>query len=935
VPQIEEVQFVWWGPFRPDTIPMAVDGINVATGPNGAGKTAFLDAIKLLLGTDHLKAKPNEYIYVSGTSTDPGDNGDGEPAHRAKRALLRAVFANPDRGRGLGRVFSDAGRGCESAAYVTAICEVTRDKRRYVLVPGRIAWGSPGRDVDDDISRLQTIPNSHWLGPGKWQGLMERAGISRSLVQLMSMGQGETDKAIHGTPEALLRRALELTGRQEIIDSFRETKKGLQSARVAHTQAIERFVGEERGLALLETKVERHLEYREDRRRAQRIEQLELPVASHRAASAHLVKVRGEREGTARNVETLRASVAALDEQIPNLEQRLRAHDGQTAGLRDHAEAARQRLRAAASVHGALDHEHRQVISALHTAATHDDGVLDDDLIDMAQQQADAAVAHAQRIRDDIDTNQHEVDELAAGRPVLPDGLDAFRHLLAERGIAAELIAEQLDADQTTAAEAALHDGVWTLVVASSDFDTAIALAVEHGHRLPVAMAGDGRPSGALAGARGVPAAGAYLEEISLPIDQTPGVRGDGLVHGRHWAAWRRPERPILGEQARRAALEAAEARLAGLRAQLPDAERARHDARERVAALRAGLMAARRLPALDEELVAAAAEQERADADVRALEAQLSGHSETRGRLDSELTTMRVRHKTDSEQLRQSIGRLATYEQQVAEAETAIEPLTDEQQAVEDVPSEDALQLELDRLRRNLDDDVRYPPELRSELILAERDAHAQRVEEIGGLLKGRERDLRAVLEEVERARERYTQHIRQVIDLVGQRFRALCDRAGMEGNLQLVPSAEIEGEMGLDLKVAHVRGERMLSSRHPHHSGGQRVKIAILLLLASMGVEGATDLLIMDEHSAHLDSRNIDHVAELMNQLKGQVQFILAMPSHAEALRLSWCDHQLAFYLRASQELFAPPIKLLTRLPDDGDAKYLHRMGQLPLAN
>jgi alpha-D-ribose 1-methylphosphonate 5-triphosphate synthase subunit PhnL len=100
-------------------------------------------------------------------------------------------------------------------------------------------------------------------------------------------------------------------------------------------------------------------------------------------------------------------------------------------------------------------------------------------------------------------------------------------------------------------------------------------------------------------------------------------------------------------------------------------------------------------------------------------------------------------------------------------------------------------------------------------------------------------------------------------------------------------------------------------------------------------MGVEGATDLLIMDEHSAHLDSRNIDHVAELMNQLKDQVQFILAMPSHAEALRLSWCDHQLAFYLRSSDDLYAPPIRLLTRMPDDGDAKYLQHMGQLPLAD
>jgi chromosome segregation ATPase len=476
---------------------------------------------------------------------------------------------------------------------------------------------------------------------------------------------------------------------------------------------------------------------------------------------------------------------------------------------------------------------------------------------------------------------------------------------------------------------------VWTLVVMPADFDAAVALAVERGHRLPLARAGRGHPAGALAGARGLPDAGAYLEEISVPVDETPGVRADGLVRGRHWAGWRRPAQPILGEQARRDALHVAQARLEALRGAASAAERARDAARECAETLRAGLAAAGRLPALGDELAGAAAACDAASSAVRDLEAQLSGHGETRGRLDAELRGLETRRDAASNQLEQSVRRLGTYDQQVRDAESAIEPLTLEQQALEDVPSEEALQRELDRWRESLDDELRYPPEVRSEMILVEREDHFHRVEEIRGLLEGRERDLRDVGEEVERARERYTQHIRQVIALIGQRFRHLCDRAGMEGQLQLVPSAEIEGELGLELKVAHVRGERMLASRHPHHSGGQRVKMAILLLLASMGVEGATDLLIMDEHSAHLDSRNIDHVAELMNQLKDQVQFILAMPSHAEALRLSWCDHQLAFYLRSSDDLYAPPIRLLTRMPDDGDAKYLQHMGQLPLAD
>jgi hypothetical protein len=316
MPQTEEVQFVWWGPFRPDTIPLAVDGINVATGPNGAGKTAFLDGIKLLLGTDQLKAKATEYIYVSGAAAEADGetgNGDREPAHRAQRAVLRAVFANPDRGGGQGRVFSDAGRGCESAEYVTAICEVTRDKRSYLLLPGRIAWGEDGHSIEDDLERLRATPATRWYGARNWQGLMQRAGISRSLVQLMSMGQGETDKAIHGTPEQLLRRALELTGRQEIIDNFRETKKGLAAARAAHQQASERFQGEQQRLEILEARVQRHQEYCEAVERARRIEQLELPVARHRAAAGNLERLSGERAGMARAVTELHASVAALD----------------------------------------------------------------------------------------------------------------------------------------------------------------------------------------------------------------------------------------------------------------------------------------------------------------------------------------------------------------------------------------------------------------------------------------------------------------------------------------------------------------------------------------------------------------------------------------------------------------------------------------------
>lgn len=928
MPQIEEVQFVWWGPFRPDTVPLAVDGINVATGPNGAGKTAFLDGMKLLLGTEQLKAKPVDYIYVSGS------DDEGEPTNRAQRALLRAVFANPERSGGQGRLFADAGRGCERAGYVTAICEVTRDRRRYVLVPGRVVWGGKGRKLEDDLERLSKIPARHWLGPRQWQGLMARAGITRSLVQLMSMPQGETDKAIHGTPEELLRRALELTGRQKILDDFRDTKKALAKARGLHREASERFAGEQQLLEALSGRVQRHEEYVEARARVARVEGLELPVALHRATAARLATVAGEREGTASSVEALRASVAQLGREIPELEELLGNHDGATAGLRERVGAARKRLQEASECQGALKRDHEQLAAAATAAAREHGGHLDAELVAAAELEADVAAAAAQRLREEIAGTEREVDELAAGRPVLPPGLRQFRALLAERGVAAELVAERLDANDPALAQAALHEGVWALIVDPAHFEEAVALAIEHGHRLPIARAGEGSPAGALTGAAGFPEAGAYLAELSLPVDEVPGVSAEGLVRGRKWAAWRRPERPVLGEEARRTALTVAEERLAEQREALTGLDAAREAARRRAGVLRDGLRAGEQMAALDAELTEASAKQEEATEAMTVLEAELAEHGETRGRLDAELGKLHERRAADETQLIQSERRLETYDRQVAELEAALIPLTPEQEVLDEVASEDALQFEAERLRRQLDDEVRYPAEVRSEMIVVEHEDQGRRVAEIAELLEGRERDLEEVSVEVERARQRYAEHIRQVIGIVSSRFRELCERAGMEGSLQLVPSGDIEGEMGLEMRVAHVRGERLLPARHPHHSGGQRVKMAILLLLASMGVEGATDLLIMDEHSAHLDSRNIDHVAELMNSLKSQVQFILAMPSHGEALRLSWCDHQLSFYQRSNGELYAPPVRLLTRLPDEGEVKYTERMGQLPVA-
>jgi hypothetical protein len=55
---------------------------------------------------------------------------------------------------------------------------------------------------------------------------------------------------------------------------------------------------------------------------------------------------------------------------------------------------------------------------------------------------------------------------------------------------------------------------------------------------------------------------------------------------------------------------------------------------------------------------------------------------------------------------------------------------------------------------------------------------------------------------------------------------------------------------------------------------------------------------------------------VAALMHALADRVQFVLATPTNAESLRLSWCDLQLAFLPRDPGRAYSPPIRLLSRL-------------------
>src|SRR6266508_1290970 len=338
MPRLEEVQFVHWGCLRPDPVPLLTDGINVATGPNGSGKTCFLDGIKVLLGITSfaLGRSSTKYIFDGG----PG----GVPA---ERALLKGTFANPllpERGE---RMFA-AVPGCEDVPRVSVVCLVTTQGRRYRVLPGRMRWGFE-RPLDDDLdSFMEANPSSDWVGPRRYEELLERVGVTRALREVLAIPQGAIDRIVEERPTGLLKNLLELTGEGAVLEAVHAGRESTERARAAYVAAIEQDRAEQEKLVELQTRAARYLEWAGLRDRLVVLEELARPAADYRDLQARVEQVGARREAKRREIAADQGMLGGLAEEVPRLQARVQ-------GLIEEADALVARLGEAAEERERLD----------------------------------------------------------------------------------------------------------------------------------------------------------------------------------------------------------------------------------------------------------------------------------------------------------------------------------------------------------------------------------------------------------------------------------------------------------------------------------------------------------------------------------------------------------------------------------------------------
>lgn len=936
MPQIEEAQFVNWGSMRPDVIPLAAPGITIAVGPNGSGKTCWLDGLKVILGVaDFSKRRtPASYIFNGGPSNIPAD-----------QAWLRATFANPVQPGQRHRVFAVAGNGCEDAEHVTVICRVQGDKRKYLVLPGHVTWGRE-RPIDADLDDLVRIPDNRWLGPQKYDYLLDRAGVSKALRGVLSLPQGETDRLVTETRSGLMRRLLELTGRQGTLDEFRVARAKYGEARTLHREARQHFEQKKLGLEQLQFKLRQYREWEALRGKLQTIDGFLLPAARHFAAAEELEAATGKFSSKQEDVAALKIALAE-DRKVAN------ARKAEIAGLeREHKELGEQeKLLSAAATEtavqlGKIDEQARQAWREFD-AAWAAVGRANQQEVMATVESAEIALSACLRARHaaevEIITLQEDLERLLAGGSAAPAVVRAFHDQLRESGIEAIVLGDMLagtagDATGAAHAQAALGDAIWAVVVPPTHYQQARELAAAIGYSWPVASTGagsasgvlsrvgDGRLGALLATLDAMPASGSS-EASSLIEAGADATTPDGMRHGRFLSRMTPVRHHVLHPAAReleasrirrmmeesRSVVMESGAESASLRERLAFAYRLldavgllqrKRQAFRAACQLLAGARAAYR---------SATQEHASASASVKELFGRLQASK-------AEASSLEYQANATEGRLQEAEKELSTLASRRLAAELAAQaaPLSPHFTEADFARLEPASTLEVrsTMLTAEVNDRDRFPDDVRDPVIVSQCQAEEARLTEVERLVADRTGELEAQERMVEESRRRYDEHIRALVRRLRDNFSDICVAAGIDGRIELVPG-DMQEELGIDVLVSHKIGEAPVSYQEGIHSGGQGTKIAIMLLLAAMSLGQAADLLIVDEHNAHLDGTNTGQIAQLMRRLSSRVQFILSAPTDGKGTAVvGSCDIQVTFLPRDPGHTLSPPVRLMSRL-------------------
>ncbi|SHN50705.1 AAA family ATPase [Desulfitobacterium chlororespirans] len=905
-----------WAFARRQVIPLH-ECITLLVGPNGSGKTSFLDAFKLLLGSDRLYKKRNIGDYIE---------------RQVDKAAIIGRFDN----RPVDGHYPFGPLGIFEPV-VTLTCRMLLSsegkwERDYAITPGEFNLDAEERRVD-------------WHRSMAYQQLMEKVGVSKSLLRVISLNQGSTDEILQKDAEELCQYILEISGDKKVMEHFNTTREDLIKTRNQYEELAKTQNLEKERLKVLEGQVGQF--------RAIQLKKRQLASSLWH----YPIAVASETEKTYREF--------AVDLQEKN--EQLKLLDKQQQQVQDEYQAAEEQLTQVNLQFERTRSKERRINEQ------REDLVREGSRREPEQKEAEEFIKRYEQIserdlralehkKQDTDTELDEAkfalrqfqgryDELALQeaqldkerRIVYPNYVKEFRGALSLQGIDHKLLAECIE----------ITDNRWRKAIESLLGRERFTVILEPKYLIPgkkvaeklryssYVQKPDLREIRVMSGSAlekikvldpSVAGCLHWLNNIMLVEDVEEGhrVAERGIVSLTD-QAYRQDSRGGIsvyregvycGKLAIDAQLEEVRNTIKAIEKPLEDAKKRVDQIQERLVKLIEEIeeqKALRELPSIRERYCLLSETLRKIKANLESLDSQKEYNDEQITRLHNQsqnLAGQRDSAKTAAKNLQEVKEKLRKDVKEKTERIPQLRKQYDEALAVLQPEQKELLAKpdERERLRKaeNYQADIESMQEelekLNEEELIGIEERykeHRARVDFAEEVIKKKQEEIDDYRQANDEAQEEYADMVTGVFNQLRKHLEEQAEMAALKVKVHINRIGEARWSLDYQLSF---NGKPFRPYFHKKLSGGQAVIAALLLLIAAIKVDGAFSFMILDEPTAHLDAGRMRVVGEFLRRTGAQ--YLLAVPYSENIKHLGWVDMTLNFRLKDDEEELAPPI-------------------------
>lgn len=869
--------------------------IIMLAGPNGSGKTTFLDSLRLLLGAKQLSTGRKLSKYLR--------SGD-------RVAMIKGVVTNHLRhGK---RPFRQLGLSTDE---VTLVCLLENRggswEKKFSILPGNA-----------DAEAVQNADK--WYGPEEYAKNLHAAGLPRTLLKILALEQGETNKLCQKSPVELLRYLLEIQGDKQTLDRYSEALENYRASEKELFVQAQKQLAMERNLLDNERRAVDAEAYHAKVEELERLRATTLPKAIYKDIKARAQEL-GELIGVEENkLQALKQTRDTLDDQIAQLLSDDQASLGAVAEVRETSRRLAREKEKFDLEYGGIVRELESLEKLREEVATiePEDGEL------LAKQLEEKRKASA-RFANQFDEAHEKVlallqesRELEGQKGItFPRDVAEMRRALEQENIKHSIVAEMVDVKEPgwqLAVESTLGGSRFALVVDQRDSLKAREIAREKKYRYFVSEYEDKAykthaPAGsALAvtelGRNDLPewivdslARVQLVEDVAeglkLGRSQTSMTR-DGYKQDSRGGVFSGVDRLYCGRSAAGERLRTIQqVELPNATGQRDACMRDREAADRGVAEFTARLTKQRKLAEWREKEALLTFKTSRRDELIQQRRAMTEKIIENDGRVGTfetarneratrrgELTAKRERLESERVQLERALpaqrSKAMAELEQLKRMDEELAPEQRTPEALADVPTRDVVETLIERL----DTEVTNWTGCRDLAAKEVYDKIKGEYDEFKGFLDARRTEHARWNEELSLARRSYKRVVEQTVEFYRRAVVRLAEKAGFQievPNLNLSDDDEALERAALIVRVAY-DGKHFVNIDDPDLSGGQSVLTSLVLLLGMTfadGTEDSTGFFILDEPFAHLSVERIDDVAAFLSATKSQ--FILTTPT------------------------------------------------------